>query len=154
MCINHPLAFRSSQKCLDGHLASTYILNFPLGFHPNLPPPLVLSVFPGCPALFPSLGLFIWVAVTTPPTPHTQTRGMHFRQGANGKINYQQPKSPGAALLLVGKKGGQEKVKGREDKNERKKWTDRTLAGRTTEGAEMTGGKWVSGSRAVRDAKR
>lgn len=64
------------------------------------PPPLVLSVFPGCPPLFPFLGLFIWVAVTTPPTPHTQTRGMYFRQGANGKINYQQPKSPGAALLL------------------------------------------------------
>lgn len=31
-------------------------------------------------------------------------------------------------------------MKGREDKNERQKWTDRTLAGRTTEGAEMMGG--------------
>lgn len=30
-------------------------------------------------------------------------------------------------------------MKGREDKNERKKWTGRTLTGRTTEGTEMTG---------------
>lgn len=27
-----------------------------------------------------------------PPT-HTQTQSMHFRQGANGKINYQQAKA-------------------------------------------------------------
>lgn len=122
----------------------SYILSFPpsfLSLPTCLPLSLVLSVCPGCPPLFHSLGLFIWVAIGPPlTTTHTQTQSMHFRQGANDKINYQQAK----ALALhfywrerkehggFGKEGGGQEMegeKGREDKNERQKWIARRVTG-------------------------
>lgn len=73
------------------------------------------------------------------PHTHTQTQSMHFRQGANGKINYQQAK----ALALhfcwrerekgtrggVGKEGGG----GQEMEGEKTKMKDREVDSEETD---------------------
>lgn len=102
---------------MDTKLVS-HILSFSPHFClPTLSPPssLGLSVRPGCPPLFNSVGLSFGCPSVAPT--HTQTQSMHFRQGANGKINYQQAKA--LALHFCRRKrkghgvgGGQEKVSG------------------------------------------
>lgn len=79
----------------------------PLDAVPPVQPPslslsFVLSACPGCPPLLHCPGSFFRVALGAPhrhvhtyahARAHTQTQSMHFRQGANGKINYQQAKA-------------------------------------------------------------
>lgn len=48
---------------------------------------------PGCPPLFYFLGLSFGWPLSAPSYTHSHTQSMHFRQGANGKINYQPAKA-------------------------------------------------------------
>lgn len=109
-----------------------------------LPPPppsfsLLISVS-RVPSFLQLPGSLFWVALSAPPPPHTQTQSMHFRQGANGKINYQQAKALALHFCwrervskgerekerdmkgVLVKKWKERRVKKRKEKNEIQRW--------------------------------
>lgn len=75
--------------------------------------------------------LFGWPS-RPPPTTHTQTQSMHFRQGANGKINYQQAKA--LALHFCRREGN---TWGSEKKGVVKKWKERRVGGKNKRQAQI-----------------